>query len=448
MAAVLYGVLRAWAVLQQRYASLSLLHDFSGALGTAVAPATSPPPRCATRGSCCARTSPSSPSSAAIPEQDLRLRLRGDGVAEHVPVGELRGELAALASREEALLVARGDSTDVDTAYVRALDVRDAVVVPVRIGNALAVFAVGDRLADVSTFDDADVRLFSTLSRHAELALEKGRLIDRLREEARRREHQALHDDLTGLPNRVAFREQAVQMLSAGGGMTVVLLDLNEFKDVNDTLGHATGDDLLGEVARRLRDALPPGAVAARLGGDEFAVVATPRPAREDRPRQVTRVLAEHRGPRATSHGMRARRARERRGRGQPAHGDDPTLLLQRADVAMYVGQVRRRWRAAVPPGGRPEHATAAGAGQRPAQRARGRGDSLVHYMPKADLQTGEVVGAEALVRWQHPEHGWVGPDEFVPVAEQAGLIGAAHPAGPVRGAAPVLALAPGGAPR
>jgi diguanylate cyclase (GGDEF)-like protein len=247
----------------------------------------------------------------------------------------------------------------------------------------------------------------------------------RLRRQADENEWQALHDALTGLPNRTLFRDRLRQALAAarrdGCEAAVMLLDLDRFKEVNDTLGHESGDLLLAELARRLREVVRQSDTIARLGGDEFAVL-LPRvwaytdPV--DAAARMTRALDEpfvlQDVPIAVeaSIGIAV----------FPEHGTDVDTLLQRADVAMYAAKGRHSGYAVY---------DAANDDYSPRRlrliaelrRAIDEGELIVHYQPKEALATGDVVGAEALVRWKHPERGLLQPADFLPVAQQTNLI-------------------------
>ena len=149
-----------------------------------------------------------------------------------------------------------------------------AIVAPIVNENtAIGAIVALDRDEELDGFDDDDLRLFEALVAHASANLERARLVEELRFEVDSKSHQATHDMLTGLPNRMLFLTRAANALNGSGGVAIVLLDLDRFKDVNDTLGHAIGDRLLCEVSERLLRAVGEQATVARLGGDEFALV-------------------------------------------------------------------------------------------------------------------------------------------------------------------------------
>jgi diguanylate cyclase (GGDEF)-like protein len=213
------------------------------------------------------------------------------GPVDHTATDPVTGERAAarlleLAQSEEGAVLHTADLED--PALRQALagnGVTDAIVAPLRdAAGPFRTLLVANRLGDVGAFDARDVTLLQTLAGHAGVALERSRLIDDLRREAAEREHQALHDGLTGLANRPLFLDrvrQAIGVLGPDASLAVLLVDLDRFKEVNDTLGHSTGDLVLREVGARLERALPESHTIARLGGDEFAVLVPAVPDRE-----------------------------------------------------------------------------------------------------------------------------------------------------------------------
>ncbi len=245
-----------------------------------------------------------------------------------------------------------------------------------------------------------------------------------LRRHAARHRHEALHDGLTGLPNRAAFRARAETALEAAGrggpGGAIVLADLNRFKEVNDTLGHHAGDELLQVVAQRLTGALRAGDTVARLGGDEFGIILPGAAADEvvDLLAGVRDVVAQE----VTLDGVPLSIEASFGVALYPAHGTDVEELLQRADAAMYQG---KRGAAAIVlhSGQGAGHPTAWLAVQAELRHALERDELELLYQPKVRLSDGAVSGVEALVRWQHPQRGLLPPAEFLPAAEQSGLI-------------------------
>jgi diguanylate cyclase (GGDEF)-like protein len=318
-------------------------------------------------------------------------------------------------------------SLDGDGVVLRGADdgVRDALVVPLRdAGGPFGTLLVANRAGDGGGLGGHDLRLLQTLAGHAGVALERSRLIDELRREAAEREHQALHDSLTGLANRALFHDrvrQAIAALGPDASLAVLLVDLDRFKEVNDTLGHHTGDLVLREVGMRLERSLPESHCIARLGGDEFAVLVPAVPDREAARavgRMVRSVLEK---PLATAE-LELRVAGSVGIALCPEHGADPGLLLQRADVAMYHAKAAHSG-IEVYAADRDQYSPRRLALFGELRAAIEEGALEVVYQPKAELPAGRVVGFEALLRWQDPGHGLVPPDEFVPIAETTGLI-------------------------
>jgi diguanylate cyclase (GGDEF)-like protein len=238
-----------------------------------------------------------------------------------------------------------------------------------------------------------------------------------------RSEHAARHDSLTGLPNRGAFRDAVKDALADKRGRAgVLLIDLDRFKDVNDTLGHRCGDLLLQQVAERFRAQLADGDQIARLGGDEFAVLSTGS-GHEESMELAQRIAGSLRPPIEldqmvvdvqASVGMAL----------FPDQGSDVDTLLQKADVAMY--QAKETGTAVALYDERHDHHSPAKLALTAELRTAVQGDGIVLcYQPVLDLRTGKVAAVEALVRWEHPNLGLLRPASFVRMAERTNLIGA-----------------------
>ncbi|MDK9715663.1 MAG: EAL domain-containing protein [Sulfuritalea sp.] len=250
-------------------------------------------------------------------------------------------------------------------------------------------------------------------------------ITDRKRAEGRIH-HLAYFDALTGLPNRVQFNRLADQALMASkrkeGFGAVLFIDLNRFKPINDTLGHVVGDKVLQETANRFRSCLRGADVVCRLGGDEFAVGLFEIASRDHAANVAHKLLAALDDPIVI--GGRELKLGAAIGISIfPEDGMDTETLLRQADIAMY------RAKQTGPDGlsffsedmnQRAVDRLNLEAGLR---RAIDRDELLLHYQPKVSIETGAIIGAEALVRWRHPERGLVPPAEFVPVAEESGLI-------------------------
>ena len=240
------------------------------------------------------------------------------------------------------------------------------------------------------------------------------------------REWESLHDGLTGLPNRALFRLRVQRACEdsrrPSGAFAVILLDLDHFKEINDTLGHHVGDDLLRVVAERLRASVRPADTVARLGGDEFVVLVTDLVDGEQSARELAdRLLAGLVEPFHVD-GVRLEIGASLGVALHPAHGDHVDLLLQRADIALYAAKVER---------GHAKLYEAADDVHTPARltlaaelrEGMERGELFLQHQPQVDVRTGTVVGFESLVRWRHPERGVVMPGDFLPVVENTGLI-------------------------
>ncbi len=238
-------------------------------------------------------------------------------------------------------------------------------------------------------------------------------------------EHQALHDGLTGLANRTLFRdriEHAVQpRRRADGRAAVMVIDLDGFKEINDSLGHAAGDDLLVELGQRMRAAGRSSDTVARLGGDEFGVLLPQADVPGHVRGAVERMQAAIESP-IMLHGMELSLEASIGVALYPDDGEDVETLLKCADSAMYHAKTEKSgW--ALYDSTRVRQDTARLTIMSELRQALDRGELELYYQPKAVLATGEVHGVEALLRWNHPVRGLVGPDEFIPVAQRTGLI-------------------------
>jgi diguanylate cyclase (GGDEF)-like protein len=287
---------------------------------------------------------------------------------------------------------------------------------------------ISNRLTEGTTFTDDDLRLLETLANQAAVALENGHLEQSLAELSRLKEElrfQAYHDPLTGLANRTLFLERAEEQLDRVGhdGMPVLLfLDLDDFKIVNDTMGHAVGDRLLVDVADRLRDVLRPGDVAARLGGDEFAVLLDDSPELQQAVSVADRIIDAFRAPfliegQDITVGASIGVAAARTGT-EAAHE-----LLRNADVAMYKAKGSGKNRVSVFEPTMHAAIVARHALSAELSRSLGRGELVVYFQPIVAIRGLVVAGFEALVRWRHPTRGLINPAEFIPLAEETGVI-------------------------
>jgi diguanylate cyclase (GGDEF)-like protein/PAS domain S-box-containing protein len=239
--------------------------------------------------------------------------------------------------------------------------------------------------------------------------------------------HQAMHDALTSLPNRVLLHDRLQQALHvakrAGEPLALLLLDLDRFKEVNDTLGHQVGDLLLGRISRRIGQCLRRSDTVARLGGDEFAILLPP-PSDQDRALEVAeRVLRAVEEPIEVMADLRLEVGISIGIALFPRHARAEAKLMQCADVAMYAakrGGLKIQTYDPHKDHNTIRHLTVSGA----LRQAIDGGELSFAYQPQLDLKNRTVCSAEALVRWQHPTHGLIPPAEFVPQAERTGMIG------------------------
>ena len=242
------------------------------------------------------------------------------------------------------------------------------------------------------------------------------------REMALRLQHQATHDALTGLPNRAAFGDRIGAALADGRPFGVLFLDLDRFKGVNDTLGHDAGDRLLVAVAERMREAVGDDGLVARFGGDEFGIVA-------ELPPERVAALAEAMlarvaqpvdvGERTVTPGASIGTVAD-----ASAYADAETLLRD-ADTAMYEAKRAGRAQAAVFDPAMHASASLRFGLENDLRHAVERDQLRLAFQAIVDLRTGAIGGFEALLRWQHPEHGLVSPDRFIPIAEDIGIVDA-----------------------
>ena len=240
-----------------------------------------------------------------------------------------------------------------------------------------------------------------------------------------KREHQALHDELTGLPNRAFLyaktREAVAEAARKGGRAGFLLLDLDRFKLVNDTLGHPAGDRVLKIVAHRLAHSVRPGDLVARLGGDEFAVLLpAARPGSTAREVAV-RLRAALAGP-IQIEGMAVQIEASVGIAFYPEDAPGPDLLIQRADVAMYLAKERRTGVEAYSTGVAHGSATPLSL-LGDLRRGLDHGELELHYQPKVSLAGGRTCGMEALLRWRHPKRGMILPGEFIHAAQRSSLM-------------------------
>ncbi len=324
-----------------------------------------------------------------------------------------------------------GDVTHLNAEGGSGRDVRALeTYVPVHVGNRAGVFEIYQDYAPIaasarrSFLPLAGVLALVLLGLYLSFFPILHRVTRRLRRQMAQIQHQADHDALTGLANRGLLRrrlEEALAASAAGApGFAVLLMDLDRFKEINDALGHETGDEMLREVATELEEIVSGRGTVARLGGDEFAVVA-PGLYADAMALALSREIAEGLGAKRSVAGLELQVDASIGIALHPADGEDAETLLRHADIAMYASK-QAHHPIVYSPG--IDHYSP----QRLALMSQLRdgiasGQMVVHYQPQADLETGEVLSVEALVRWDHPERGLLAPIEFVPLAEHTGLI-------------------------
>jgi diguanylate cyclase (GGDEF)-like protein/PAS domain S-box-containing protein len=239
--------------------------------------------------------------------------------------------------------------------------------------------------------------------------------------------HQAFHDSLTGLANRALFIDRLRQAMlrrgRADAPVLVLLLDLDDFKDVNDALGHGAGDELLRSVAVRLREFSRQCDTVARLGGDEFAILVDDLTDPAQAAGLAERLLDVLRAPFALQGQQLMAPASVGIALTDPDRDETAEDLLRNADVAMYLAKRQGRSGYAYFAPSMHDNLLRRLALIADLRDGLGRGEITVHYQPIVELRTGRIAGLEALARWRHPQRGPIGPDEFIPLAEQTGLI-------------------------
>jgi diguanylate cyclase (GGDEF)-like protein len=239
-------------------------------------------------------------------------------------------------------------------------------------------------------------------------------------------EHQALHDALTGLANRTLFRDRidhaAKTARRSESRAAVLLMDLDRFKEINDSLGHAAGDELLVELGARLEAALRASDTVARLGGDEFGVLIPDATVPDDVLRVIDRMQSAIAEP-VTVQGLPLSLEASIGVALFPDDGEDVDTLLQRADVAMYQAKEENACFAFYDEGSSGTHDPGRLTLVGELRRALEERELVLYYQPKAVLADGDVRSVEALLRWYHPVRGLVPPDDFIPLAQQTGLV-------------------------
>ncbi len=359
----------------------------------------------------------------------LRTSLDAGGVTQTMhPVGqELAAALLECLHDELAAVVTRSAAPPALADYMAEHGITEAAIAPVPGETRLVgVMLLGDRLGATTGFTKSDLRLFETLAGHAGMSLEFDRLeqaIRRMRELQGALERQAYRDPLTDLANRALFMRRVHESLArASGTSTVLFLDLDDFKRINDHAGHAAGDAVLIAAAERIRRCVRPSDLAARLGGDEFAVLLEDADERhgQDVAHRIVAMVSESVPIAGQPCWVRASIGLATAGAGSAVAADD---LMRHADIAMYRAKAAGKGQVRVfTPDMHPNALTKAPSRDE-LLAALDAGEFVAHYQPIVAVESGEVVAAEALARWNHPRHGLLAPSVFVPAAEATGTI-------------------------
>jgi diguanylate cyclase (GGDEF)-like protein len=344
------------------------------------------------------------------------------------PVGhELATALRACLRDEQAVVVDRDSAPPALAAYLVEHGITEAAIAPVPGETRLVgVMVLGDRLGAASDFTTSDLRLFETLAGHAGMSLEFDRLeqaIRRMRELQGALERQAYRDPLTDLANRALFMRRVHESLARRRGTsTVLFLDLDDFKRINDHAGHAAGDAVLIAAADRIRRCVRPLDLAARLGGDEFAVLLEDSDEHhgEDVAHRIVALLSEAVPIAGQPCWVRASIGIASAAAGSGVDADE---LMRHADIAMYRAKEAGKGQVRVFASEMHPNALTKAPSRDEILAALDAGEFVAHYQPIVAVGSGEVVAAEALVRWNHPRHGLLSPAAFVPAAEATGTI-------------------------
>ena len=367
---------------------------------------------------------PSSPG-----EKAFRTTVRADQPEQVMEPVELTQLDDLLEADSDGVIIDRVKSSQTAAEMLARRGLDEAMVALLRGETRILGSLVVGGHVDARSFDRGDLQLFQTLAVQTSTTLENGRMersIARLTELQEQLAHQAFHDSLTNLANRTLFGDRIEHALlrsgRAGRTVAVLFIDVDDFKGVNDTLGHAAGDALLVGLAERLRSSLRRPDTAARLGGDEFAVLLEDLEDSSEADIVARRIFDALRSPFEVN--GQVVNVRVSIGVAIAQHGgDSASNLMRHADVAMYSakGSGKDRWVVFAP--GMETDIVTRHRLRSELEIALSSDQFAVHYQPVVDLHTGEIAGMEALVRWRHPTRGLVGPLDFVPMAEESGLI-------------------------
>lgn len=313
--------------------------------------------------------------------------------------------------------------------HARRWNRRHRMVVPVHgPGEVNGVLLVAEPMGDLRNFMPQDLRMLETLASQVTVSLENARLEDSLAQVTRLKDDlqdRTLHDVLTGLANRAFLWDRLTETLETaktGDKQSAVLvLDIDDFKTINDTLGHVAGDQLLIGVARRLEACCRPEDTVARLGGDEFAILLDRLSAPGDATAVAARIAESLREPFVVA-GQDVT-AQASLGVALVEDNLSPEQVIHRADQAMYTAKNRCKGSYQVFEEGIQERWREVAMLRSDLAQAIERDELILHYQPIVNMETGDITGVEALVRWNHPERGLLFPDMFIPAAEETGQI-------------------------
>jgi diguanylate cyclase (GGDEF)-like protein len=349
-----------------------------------------------------------------------RTTVRADGPAEVDEATESPEDdrlLEEVMASESGMVIDRRLAGHDQAAFLAHHGLSDAVITSLRADNrVVGTILVGKRTEDVVGFDQEHLNLLETLAAQVGAAVENSRL-------ERVLQHQAFHDSLTNMANRAMLNRRVETALEKPDDLVAVLLiDIDDFKVINDTMGHSVGDQLLVGVAERLATAVRTTDTAARFGGDEFAVLVENMYSTGDAIAAAERVLAAFREP----FNLTGQPVRVSASIGIATNNDgllDPGALMLQADVAMYAAKASepgsyRLFEASMQDEVAERHAL-----REDLRRALERGELVNHYQPLLALEGHAVLGMEALVRWHHPDRGLIAPGYFIRLAEESGLI-------------------------
>ncbi|HEY0969748.1 MAG TPA: EAL domain-containing protein [Gemmatimonadales bacterium] len=356
------------------------------------------------------------------------LQFQGDPGTGIPPITVFAADTPAerVVSERRSLLTVNGDDPGMAGALVPGAGRRSASVIrtPVLAGDqVLGMVSVHSYTPGL--YGQQDVEVLEVVAALASTAVRNIRLVEAIRRSEERLAHQAFHDPLTELANRALFLDRVRHALARrrrrDAGVAVLFVDLDDFKKVNDSLGHSAGDRLLVAAAERLCACVRSADTVARLGGDEFAVLVEDAGGPTDAAFVAERLVDALRAPFAV--GGTELFVSASVGVAIAAPGEGADELLRNADVAMYYAKARRKDGHAVFEPWMHETVRERLAIEADLRRALERDELTLHYQPIVRLDTGIPIGVEALIRWHHPERGSVSPGAFIPVAEDTGLI-------------------------